>query len=156
MKFVNAITGSTKKCIVLDLDNTLWGGIIGEDGLHGIELGDTPNGKAFVEFQKILLSLWNQGIILAINSKNNFDDAMKVINEHPNMILRKENFSSMKINWNDKVSNLKDISDELNFGLDNFVFIDEDLLFTPCTIYSPQNKCPTSAMPQTHDCPCQK
>ena len=78
----------------------------GEDGFDGIELGHTPNGKAFVEFQKELLSLWNQGIILAINSKNNFDDAIKVIKEHPNMILREENFASIQINWNDKSENL--------------------------------------------------
>ena len=126
MKFVNALTGSTKKCIVLDLDNTLWGGVVGEDGFDKIKLGDDPIGKSFVEFQKRLLALNQRGIILAINSKNNFDDAIKVINEHPNMILRKENFSSMKINWNDKVSNLREIAKELNIGIDSLVFFDDD------------------------------
>ena len=126
MRFVNAVVGITKKCIVLDLDNTLWGGVIGEDGFNNIKLGDNPIGRSFVEFQKRLLALNQRGIILAINSKNNFDDAMKVINEHPNMILREDNFGCIKINWNDKVTNLHEISSELNIGLDSFVFFDDD------------------------------
>ena len=126
MSYIKPITGTNKKCIVLDLDNTLWGGIIGEDGFDGIELGHSSNGKAFVDFQKELLSLWNHGIILAINSKNNFDDAMKVINEHPNMILRKKNFASIQINWDDKAQNLKQIAEELNIGLNSIAFFDDD------------------------------
>ena len=126
--YIKPILGLNKKCIVLDLDNTLWGGIIGEDGFNGIELGHTPNGKAYVEFQKKLLSLWQQGIILAINSKNNFEDAMKVINEHPNMILKEEHFASIQINWNDKALNLKQISNEINIGTDSMVFFDDDKL----------------------------
>tara|TARA_Y100001936_G_scaffold149484_1_gene145846 strand:+ start:10099 stop:11844 length:1746 start_codon:yes stop_codon:yes gene_type:complete len=126
MSYIKPIWGINRKCIVLDLDNTLWGGIIGEDGFDGIELGDTPNGKAFVEFQKELLSLWNQGIILAINSKNNVDDAMKVISEHPNMILQKKNFANMQINWDDKAINLKKIANEINIGLNSMVFFDDD------------------------------
>lgn len=128
MGYVIAILGISKRCIVLDLDNTLWGGIVGEDGFDGIKLGSDPSGKAFVEFQKYLLALQNRGILLAINSKNNFDDAIKVIEEHPDMVLKKEHFASIKINWNDKVSNIQEISNELNFGLDNFVFIDDDPL----------------------------
>ena len=128
MGYVIATLGMSKRCIVLDLDNTLWGGIIGEDEFDGIKLGSDPSGKAFVEFQKHLLGLHNRGILLAINSKNNFDDAIKVIEEHPDMILKKEHFASIKINWNDKVSNIKEISDELNFGLENFVFFDDDPL----------------------------
>jgi FkbH-like protein len=126
MGYVIATLGISKRCIVLDLDNTLWGGIIGEDGFDGIKLGSDPAGKSFVEFQKCLLGLFHRGILLAINSKNNFDDAIKVIEEHPDMILKKEHFASIKINWNDKVSNLKEISNELNFGLENFVFFDDD------------------------------
>jgi len=126
MRFVNAVMGITKKCIVLDLDNTLWGGVVGEDGFNNIKLGDDPIGRSFVEFQKRLLALNQRGIILAVNSKNNFDDAMKVIKEHPNMILREDNFGCMKINWNDKVTNLHEISRELNIGLDSFVFFDDD------------------------------
>jgi len=128
MGYVIATLGMSKRCIVLDLDNTLWGGIVGEDEFDGIKLGSDPSGKSFVEFQKYLLGLHNRGILLAINSKNNFDDAIKVIEEHPDMILKKEHFASIKINWNDKVSNIKEISDELNFGLENFVFFDDDPL----------------------------
>ena len=126
--YVNAVMGITKKCIVLDLDNTLWGGIIGEDGFDNIKLGDDAVGRSFVEFQKRLLALNQRGIILAINSKNNFEDAMEVIKKHPSMILREDNFACMKINWNDKVTNLQEISKELNIGLDSMVFFDDDLI----------------------------
>ena len=126
MSYIKPMCGTNRKCIVLDLDNTLWGGIVGEDGFDGIELGDTPNGKAFVEFQKELLSLWNQGIILAINSKNNLEDAMKVISEHPNMLLREKHFANIQINWDDKAINFKKIVDEINIGLNSVVFFDDD------------------------------
>lgn len=126
MKFIIAFLGLTKKCIVLDLDNTLWGGIVGEDGFNGIKLGPEPPGNAFIEFQKTLLSLNQQGIILAINSKNNFNDAMQIIKEHPYMVLKEDHFSSIRINWNDKVSNIKEIAKELNIGLDSLVFLDDD------------------------------
>ena len=126
MGYVYAILGITKKCIVLDLDNTLWGGVIGEDGFDNIKIGDNPIGRSFVEFQKRLLALNKRGIILAINSKNNFDDAIEVIQKHPNMILKEENFACMKINWDDKVVNLQKISEELNIGLDSMVFFDDD------------------------------
>ena len=124
--YVLALLGLSKKCIVLDLDNTLWGGIIGEDGFDKIQLGPQSPGNAYVEFQKYLLGLSQRGIILAINSKNNPDDAIKVIKEHPHMILKEENFACIKINWNDKVSNMKEIANELNIGLDSFVFFDDD------------------------------
>ncbi|MEX0861722.1 HAD-IIIC family phosphatase [Nitrosopumilus sp.] len=124
--YVIASLGLSKRCIVLDLDNTLWGGVIGEDGFNGIQLGSNPQGNAYVEFQKFLLALNQRGILLAINSKNNLEDALQVIDEHPDMVLRRDNFACMKINWNDKVSNMKEISKELNFGLDNFVFFDDD------------------------------
>ena len=126
MSYVIATLGLSKKCIVLDLDNTLWGGIVGEDGFDGIKLGPQPPGNAYLEFQRNLLALFQRGIILAINSKNNADDALKVIREHPYMILREENFASLKINWNDKVANMKEIAEELNIGLDSIVFFDDD------------------------------
>ena len=126
MGYIKPFSSKNKKCIVLDLDNTLWGGIVGEDGYDGIELGHTSNGKAFVDFQKHLLSLWHQGIILTINSKNNYDDAMKVIQEHPNMILREKNFASIQINWNDKAQNLNQIASEINIGTNSMVFFDDD------------------------------
>ena len=126
MGYIYAVTGTSKKCIVLDLDNTLWGGVIGEDGFDNIKLGDNPVGRSFVEFQKRLLALNQRGIILAINSKNNFDDAIKVIRKHPNMILKEDNFACVKINWDDKVSNLQKIAEELNIGLDSMIFFDDD------------------------------
>jgi len=126
MGYVKSVMSINKKCIVLDLDNTLWGGIVGEDGFNGIKLGNDPLGKSFVEFQRHLVALHQRGIILAINSKNNWDDAMKVISDHPNMVLREKHFACMKINWDDKISNFKDISQELNIGLDSMVFFDDD------------------------------
>ena len=124
--YVISFLGLTKKCIVVDLDNTLWGGIVGEDGFDGIRLGPQPPGNAFIEFQKYLKALSQRGILLAINSKNNFDDAIQVIREHPSMILKENDFSCMKINWNNKASNMLEISEELNIGLDSFVFFDDD------------------------------
>ena len=126
MGYVISHLGLSKKCIVLDLDNTLWGGIIGEDGFNGIRLGPEPPGNTYLEFQQILLSLYQRGIILAINSKNNYDDALKVIKEHPYMVLREEHFASMRINWNDKVSNMREITNELNISADSMVFFDDD------------------------------
>ena len=124
--YVKPILGLNKKCLVLDLDNTLWGNIIGEDGFEGIKIGPYPDGRSFVEFQKVIKSLSENGIILAINSKNNQNEAMKAINEHPHMILREKDFSCIKINWNDKISNMKEIAKELNIGLDSIVFFDDD------------------------------
>ena len=124
--YVKPIQGLNKKCLVLDLDNTLWGNIIGEDGFEGIKMGPYPEGRSFVEFQKVIKSLSENGIILAINSKNNQNETMKVINEHPHMILREKDFSCIKINWNDKISNMKEIAKELNIGLDRIVFFDDD------------------------------
>lgn len=126
MSFIIGYLGISKKCIVLDLDNTLWGGVAGEDGFNGILLGPEPPGNSYMEFQRVLLSFHQRGIILAINSKNNYDDALKIMKDHPYMVLREEHFASLKINWNDKISNLKEIANELNIGLDSLVFIDDD------------------------------
>lgn len=126
LSYVIGYLGISKKCIVLDLDNTLWGGVVGEDGFNGINLGPEPPGNAYLEFQRILLSLHQRGIILAINSKNNYDDAIKVIREHPYMLLKEDHFAALKINWSDKVTNMKDIIRDLNIGLDSVVFVDDD------------------------------
>jgi FkbH-like protein len=126
MSYIIGYMGISKKCIVVDLDNTLWGGIIGEDGFNGIKLGPEPPGNAYMEFQKTLLSLNHRGIILAINSKNNYEDAIRVIKEHPYMVLKEDHFGCMRINWNDKVSNMREIANELNIGLDSMVFLDDD------------------------------
>lgn len=126
MAYVKPLVSLVKKCLVLDLDNTLWGGIVGEDGLGGLKLGPTPEGRPFWEFQKYILALHQRGVILALNSKNNLGDALKVIREHPYMILKEEHFACVKINWQDKVTNLKEIAAEINIGLDSLIFIDDD------------------------------
>jgi len=115
-----------KKCLVLDLDNTLWGGIVGEDGIKGIQLGFTPPGSSYLAFQQALLDLHNRGIILAVNSKNNHDDAMEVISNHPHMVLRENHFAAWRINWNNKAENIREIAKELNIGTDSMVFLDDD------------------------------
>jgi FkbH-like protein len=119
-------SSATKKCIVLDLDNTLWGGVVGEDGIDGIQLSLKAPGNSFVAFQQALLDLYNRGVLLAINSRNNPDDALAVIRTHPNMILKEANFAAQRINWQDKAENIKELAQELNIGLDSMVFLDDD------------------------------
>ena len=126
MGYINAELGINRKCMVLDLDNTLWGGIVGEDGFEGIKLSPQSPGTSFVEFQRVIQALHERGIILAINSRNNEDEALRVIREHPYMVLRENNFASIKINWNDKISNTKAIAEGLNIGLDSLVYFDDD------------------------------
>lgn len=126
MGFIKMCTGRIRKCIVLDLDNTLWGGIVGEDGFNGIALGPAFPGNVYMEFQRILLSYYHRGIILAINSRNNLEDVLKVLREHPYQLIREDHCAAMRINWNDKASNMKELAAELNIGLDSIVFIDDD------------------------------
>jgi len=126
MGYIKALKNLTRKCIVLDLDNILWGGIIGEDGFDGIKLGKDSPGNAYVDFQRLLLSYYNRGIILAINSKNNYEDAIKVIREHPYMVLREKHFATMRINWQDKVQNMIELAKEINIGLDSMAFVDDN------------------------------
>lgn len=122
----DCISLKRKKCIVLDLDNTLWAGIIGEDGVEGISFdGDYP-GKAFAIWHEGLKQLKESGIILAICSKNNEEDVMQVWKQYPNMILTNDDFAAKRINWNDKATNIQSIAEELNIGLDSMVFIDDN------------------------------
>ena len=114
-----------KKCLVLDLDNTLWGGVLGEDGLNGIKLGGDYPGNAFYVWQQALRQLERNGVILAVCSKNNEADVIEAWQQNPNMVLRKEHFSAMRINWQDKVTNLQELAAELNIGLESMVFIDD-------------------------------
>lgn len=113
------------KCIVLDCDNTLWGGIIGEDGLGGIRLGETYPGLCYQEFQRQLRDLTRAGFLLALNSKNNEADVQRVFAEHPGMVLRPEHIAAERINWQDKITNMHELAEELNIGLDSLVFIDD-------------------------------
>ncbi len=125
MRYILPLKFMTKKCLVLDLDNTLWGGVAGEDGISGIKLDIVGTGRSFYDFQKEILNLYNKGIILAVNSKNNFEDAIAIIENHPHMLLRKHHFSSLRINWNNKAENITEISKELNIGIDSIVFFDD-------------------------------
>ena len=122
---VGALHGKRRKCLVLDLDNTLWGGIAGNDALEELHLGPEGIGLAFYEFQRLIRQLKAQGILLAINSKNNFADAMEIIEKHPWMILRREDFAAIRINWSDKTTNMHEISEELGLGMDSFVYFDD-------------------------------
>jgi FkbH-like protein len=117
---------SPKKCVVLDLDNTLWGGIIGEDGLDGIELGDDFPGKAYRDFQRHLLHLKSKGVLLAIASKNNPEDAYEVFDKHDAMVLSRKDIGAFEIHWDSKVESIKRVAKKLNIGLDSLVFVDDN------------------------------
>ncbi len=114
------------KALVLDLDNTLWGGIVGEDGPDGIKLGPDYPGNAFVEFQRALLDLRQRGVILAVCSKNNPADALEVLSRHPAMLLRPDHFAATRINWTNKTQNLREIAAELNIDTSALAFVDDD------------------------------
>lgn len=126
MRFVHVLAGKTCKVLAIDLDNTLWGGVIGEDGLEGIHVGLEYPGAAFRALQRVILDLHQAGIILAICSKNNYPEAMEVLEKHPGMLLRSAHFSAVRINWQDKATNLREIATELNVGLDAVAFLDDN------------------------------
>ncbi len=126
LRFLHPLAGKVAKCVAVDLDNTLWGGVIGEDGMTGIRLGAEYPGAAFQELQRALLDLSRRGVLLAICSKNNPADAMEVLSSHPGMILQPRDFAAMRINWNEKARNLEEISRELNIGLDTVAFLDDN------------------------------
>lgn len=124
---ISAIQGKFKKCVILDLDNTLWGGVIGDDGLEGIQLGHGLGiGKAFTEFQMWLKKLKNRGIILCVCSKNDEKNAKEPFLKHPDMILHLEDISVFMANWETKVDNIRQIQQILNIGFDSMVFIDDN------------------------------
>lgn len=123
---LDSIALKRKKCLVLDLDNTLWGGVLGEDGGNGIKIGGDYPGKAFLYFQKALLELSKYGVILTLVSKNNELDVLDVWEKNPFNVLRKEHFAAYRINWTDKATNIKELAEELNIGLDSFVFVDDN------------------------------
>lgn len=121
-----ALHGKAKKCLVLDCDNTLWGGVVGEDGATGIKLDpfEYP-GRCFFDFQSSVLNLLEQGVIVALCSKNNEADALEVIDNHPHCLLRRHHLAAWRIDWNDKASNIASLANQLNLGLDSFVFVDD-------------------------------
>ena len=125
-KIINSIFGKSKKCLVLDLDNTCWGGVIGDDGLNGINIGlETAVSESFSFFQKYVKELKQRGVILAVCSKNDFQNAKEGF-EHPDSVLEFDDFSSIKSNWIPKHLNILDIAKELNVGVDSLVFIDDN------------------------------
>jgi FkbH-like protein len=126
MKYFRALTGMAKKCLVLDLDNTLWGGVIGEDGIDGIQLGPNYPGNAFVEFQRAVLDLYQRGVILAIASKNNPADTDAVFAQHPFMRLKSVHFAASQVHWGPKSESLKQIASQLGIGLEHVVFADDN------------------------------
>ena len=113
------------KCIVLDADNTLWGGVVGEDGVTGIALGPDFPGSAYVSFQRRLLELQQRGFLLALCSKNNPQDVAEVLAHHPHQVLKQEHFAAMYVNWDPKPDNLRALAIELNLGLESFIFVDD-------------------------------
>jgi FkbH-like protein len=113
------------KVLVLDLDHTLWGGVLGEDGVGGIALGDEYPGNVFKDFQRYLVALKGRGVLLAIASKNNAADVDEVFTRHRDLVLRREDFAAVRINWEPKSDNLRALAAELNLGLDSFVFLDD-------------------------------
>jgi len=125
-RFVKGIKGKAKKCVVLDLDNTLWGGVIGDDGINGIVLGNQTVGEAFVDFQKYLKNLKDRGIILSVCSKNQEENAKKPFESHPDMYLKLKDITVFVANWNNKVDNIKYIAESLDIGLDSMVFVDDN------------------------------
>ncbi|MGE4609661.1 MAG: HAD-IIIC family phosphatase [Myxococcota bacterium] len=126
LRFLHPLTGRVCKALVCDLDNTLWGGVIGEDGIDGIGLGVEYPGAAYMRLQRVILDLHQRGIIIAICSKNNLADAQEVLEKHPDMLLRPKHFAALRINWNDKAQNLREIAAELNIGTDALAFIDDN------------------------------
>jgi FkbH-like protein len=123
---IRAVSGSFKKCLILDLDNTLWGGIIGDDGVENIQIGNLGIGKAYTEFQQWAKQLKQRGIILAVCSKNTEHIAKEPFEKHPDMVLKLEDFAVFVANWDTKVDNIKYIQSVLNIGFDSMVFCDDN------------------------------
>jgi FkbH-like protein len=125
MKCAVVLKTPKAKVIVLDCDNTLWGGIIGEDGITGIALGPDYPGSVFVAFQRRLLDLQQRGFLLALCSKNDHDAVLEVLRTHPHQVIREEHIAAMQVNWSPKSENMRALAEELNVGLDSFVFVDD-------------------------------
>ena len=149
-RLIAAKAGRSSKCLVLDLDNTLWGGIVGDDGVDGIVLGQgSPLGEAYTAFQEFARELSGRGVILAVCSKNDEALASEPFDKHPEIVLKRGDFASFKANWADKASNIKQIAAELNIGLDSLVFIDDN----PVERAWVRQELPMVAVPEVTDDP---
>jgi FkbH-like protein len=149
-RWVAAKQGRSFKCLVLDLDNTVWGGVIGDDGMEGIVLGQgSPLGEAYVAFQDYARELSRRGVILAVCSKNDGPNALEPFEKHPDMVLRRGDIASFIANWSDKPANIRAIAEELNIGLDSLVFIDDN----PFERNLVRQELPMVAVPEVSDDP---
>jgi FkbH-like protein len=126
LRYLHPLSGKICKVLVTDLDNTLWGGVLGEDGIEGIQLRPEHSGGAYLNLQRAMLDLFDRGILLAISSKNNETEALNLIENHSGMLLRTKHISATRINWNDKAQSLREIAAELNVGTDSLAFIDDN------------------------------
>jgi FkbH-like protein len=149
-RLIAALRGKSRRCLVLDLDNTLWGGVIGDDGLEGIVLGQgDPQGEAFLGVQHAALALRERGIVLAVSSKNNDEIARLPFRNHPEMLLREKHVAVFQANWNDKATNIQAIAKELSLGLESFVFLDDN----PAERRLVRDMLPEVAVPELPDDP---
>lgn len=130
LKQYKIMNRDTPKCVVLDCDNVLWGGVLSEEGIENIKLGNIGVGRIYQDFQRIILQLYNHGVILSIVSKNDFEDVKSVFDTHSAMILKLNHFACIKVNWENKVDNILQIANELNISLNSMIFIDDSIFET--------------------------
>jgi FkbH-like protein len=128
LKYLRPLLGRVRKCLVLDCDNTLWQGLLGEDGLGALKMGGSYPGSCFRELQSTVLELFHRGVIIALCSKNDEAQVMEALDTHPEMLLRREHIAAYRINWRHKVENIRELAEELNIGLDSLVFVDDSPL----------------------------
>jgi FkbH-like protein len=149
-RIVAAMRGKSRRCLVLDLDNTLWGGVIGDDGLEGIRVaqGDAT-GEAHLAVQQMALALRDRGVVLAVSSKNEDETARMPFRHHPEMLLKEEHFAVFQANWHDKATNIKNIAEDLSLGLESLVFLDDN----PVERGLVRNMLPEVAVPELPDDP---
>ena len=126
MSLINSLIGKFKKCLILDLDNTMWGGVIGDDGIENIQIGNLGIGKAFSEFQYWVKKLKNRGVIITVCSKNTESVAKEPFEKHPEMILKLDDIAVFMANWENKADNIREIQRILNIGFDSMVFLDDN------------------------------
>jgi FkbH-like protein len=151
-RVLGAMRGKARRCLILDLDNTLWGGVIGDDGLDGIRLGQgDPVGEAHLALQRYALMLHQRGVVLAVCSKNEEAVAREVFRKHPDMLLREEHIAVFQANWVDKAGNIRAIAQELSLGLSSFVFVDDN----PAERAIVRQHLPEVAVPELSDDPAQ-
>ncbi len=150
VRLIAAARGSSSKCLVLDLDNTIWGGVIGDDGIEGVVLGQgNGQGEAFLAFQRYARKLKERGVILAVCSKNEMSVAEAAFRDHPEMVLKRDDIAVFVANWKDKASNLREIAKTLNIGLDSLVFCDDN----PAERDLVRSNCPEVMVPELpEDC----